>query len=108
MDIRKIADTTVPLIIAGLTAITIAAALASVAAFTNAYVFSYLWAWFITPVFGVAVPALYILFGLMLTIVFLGGSHSLQGKSQFEYVIRIVKRGAVVLAIGWLAQAIFA
>jgi len=78
----------------------------AIAAF-NAWVFSKMWGWYLVPAFHVAVPKLYVLYGIMLTSTLFTG-HLTQKKEVSDALIQSFAVGLVILLFGWAVQAIFA
>lgn len=72
----------------------------------NTWVLSHLWGWFVTPIFGFAVPKLYLLYGLILTIAFF--QHIEPTKNKTTAVFESIIKGFVILGFGWTVQALFA
>jgi len=73
----------------------------------NTWVFSKMWGWYLLPAFHLAVPKLYVLYGLMLTTVMFT-AHNQQKREISDALIQSFSVGLVVLLFGWVVQAIFA
>jgi hypothetical protein len=76
----------------------------------NTWIVSCLWGWYLTPVFQLAVPKLYLIFGIVLIVKHLSGYIPREDKDE-KIVLAIVGafvRGGGVLFIGWTVQAIWA
>jgi hypothetical protein len=76
----------------------------------NMLVLSTLWGWYITPEFNVAVPKLYILYGLVLTASFFTHSNmnDLKNTTFSDQLFTALLKGLVLLTLGWMCQAMFA
>lgn len=76
----------------------------------NTWVLSELWGWYITPVFAIAVPKLYLLYGLVLFAALMTNSagKSNETLSYSNIAARGVAKGISCLVIGWAVQAAFA
>lgn len=72
----------------------------------RAWLFSYLWTWFVTPVFGVAVPALWTLAGLLLIVSYFRSSSAETFSDWPSALGSMVGKGFVAPAIwffvGWV------
>lgn len=78
-------------------------------AFFNAWVFSKMWGWYLVPAFHLAVPKLYVLYGLLITsMLFTGYLHKETETEISNSLIQSFGVGLTVLFLGWAAQAIFA
>ena len=90
------------------------------------FIFSLMWVWYITPVFGVAVPKLYMLYGLLITsmLIFNGQSidklfDGIDKKNSIIDIIYIISDlinsvtlrkiifGLIVLLLGWTNHTMF-
>lgn len=81
---------------------------------TNIATFYWLWVWFITPIFHIAVPAVYQLFGLMLFIVWHETKRMVstptiksEPKSGYTFVdntIKIMMVNGLIMLLGWVVQ----
>lgn len=78
--------------------------------FFNAWVLSKMWGWFVSQAFGFAVPKLYVLYGLMVTLVLFSNTNAVKDKEKEISTILIERfsTGVVVLILGWVTQAMFA
>ena len=73
----------------------------------NMWVLAMMWVWYITPTFNIAVPALHIIYGLVLIVTFVSGRESAKDKSYTDLIIVGLSHGIVVLALGWFVHVIF-
>jgi hypothetical protein len=69
------------------------------------WVLSNLWAWYITPIFGLAVPQLHLLYGLVLIVAFISHSQNRNtGKDVGTLIAESLAKGIVFLFFGWIVH----
>ncbi|HET8688691.1 MAG TPA: hypothetical protein VFM18_18910 [Methanosarcina sp.] len=74
----------------------------------NLAVLSYLWQWYITPVFHLPVPELHYLYGLALIVSYFTSAGQKTGeKSMSDIIAESLARGVTILVLGWLVHVMF-
>jgi hypothetical protein len=72
----------------------------------STWVLSNLWGWYVTPIFGLAVPQLHLLYGLVLVVAFLQHSQP-RSNDTSTLIAENIAKGLVFLFFGWAVHAMW-
>ena len=73
----------------------------------RAFVISKMWGWFVTPVFEIKVPDLYLIIGLELIVNLLKYNNT-SDKSLAVITVDSITKSSIILFLGWIIWALFA